>query len=73
MKQALEEMEVWGTPPHTHTECTRDLGGERLPEPKEGTLDEMPDSRDRELIELTSSWKAGHQVRDGVPIRHSHL
>jgi hypothetical protein len=33
---------------------------------KGGTLDEMPDSRERELIESTSSRKTGHQVRDGV-------
>jgi hypothetical protein len=28
----------------------------------------MPDSRERELIEPTSSRKTGHQVRDEVPI-----
>ena len=32
---------------------------------KGGTLDEMPDSRERELVESTSSRKTGHQVRDG--------
>ena len=35
---------------------------------KGGTLDEMPYSRERELIEPTSSRKTGHQVRDGVAI-----
>jgi hypothetical protein len=35
---------------------------------KGGTLDEIPDSRERELIEPTSSRKTGHQVRDGVAI-----
>ena len=40
---------------------------------KGGTLDEMPDSRERELIELTSNRKTGHQVRDGVAIPQSHL
>ena len=40
---------------------------------KEGTLNETPDSRERELIESTSSRKTGHQVRDGVAIRQSHL
>ena len=40
---------------------------------KGGTLDEMPDSRERELIEPTSSRKTGHQVRDGVAIPQSHL
>ena len=40
---------------------------------KAGTLDEMPDSRERELIEPTSSRKTGHQVRDGVAIPQSHL
>ena len=33
-----------------------------------GTLDEMPDSRERKLIEPISSRKTGHQVRDGVAI-----
>ena len=40
---------------------------------KGGTLDEMPDSRERKLIEPTSSRKTGHQVRDGVAIPQSHL
>jgi hypothetical protein len=30
-------------------------------------------SRERELIEPTSSRKIGHQVRDGVAIPQSHL
>jgi hypothetical protein len=33
-----------------------------------GILDEMPDSRERKLIDLTSSKKTGHQVRDEVAI-----
>jgi hypothetical protein len=37
------------------------------------TFDETPDSRERELIEPTSSRKTGHQVRDGVAIPQSHL
>ena len=32
---------------------------------KERTLDEMPDSRERALIEPSSSKKTGHQVREG--------
>ena len=40
---------------------------------KEGTLDEMPDSRERELIEPPSSRKTGHQVKDVVDMTHSHL
>jgi hypothetical protein len=39
---------------------------------KGGTLDETPDSRERELIEPTSSRKTGHQVMDGVAIQ-SHI
>jgi hypothetical protein len=39
---------------------------------KEGTLNETPDSRERELIESTSSRKTGHQVRVGVAIPQSH-
>jgi hypothetical protein len=35
---------------------------------KGGTLDEMPDSRERELTEPTSGRKTGHQVREGVAI-----
>jgi hypothetical protein len=31
---------------------------------KEGTLDEMLNSRKRELIEPTSSRKPGHQMKD---------
>jgi hypothetical protein len=42
-------------------------------ESKGGTLDEMPNSRERELIEPTSSRKTRHQVRDGVAIPQSHL
>jgi hypothetical protein len=42
-------------------------------ESKGGILDEMPDSRERELIEHTSSRKTGHQVREEVAIPQSHL
>jgi hypothetical protein len=38
-----------------------------------GTLDEMPYSGERELVEPTSSRKTGHQVRDGVVIPQSKL
>ena len=58
----LQEIEGCGDPP----ECTRDLGGERLPGLKGKTLYETPNSRDRELTEPPSSRKTGHQVRDGV-------
>jgi hypothetical protein len=34
---------------------------------KGGTLDETPDSRERELIEPTSSRKIEHQVSEGCP------
>jgi hypothetical protein len=37
-------------------------------ESKGGTLDETPNSRERELTEPTSSRKTGYQVRDGVAI-----
>jgi hypothetical protein len=40
---------------------------------KGGTIDEMPYSKERELIEPTSSGKTGHQVRDGVAILQSQL
>jgi hypothetical protein len=40
---------------------------------KEGTLDEMPDSRERELSEPTSSRKTGHEVREGPTIPLSKL
>jgi hypothetical protein len=51
------EIGGWGHPP----ECTRHLGGERPPQDsKGGALAEMPYSRERELIEFTSSRKTGH-------------
>ena len=40
---------------------------------KGGTLDEMPDSRERELIEPTSSRKTGHQMRERGAIPQSQL
>jgi hypothetical protein len=40
---------------------------------KGGTLYEIPDSRERELTESTSSRKTGHQLRDGVAIPQSQL
>jgi hypothetical protein len=39
---------------------------------KKGTLDETPESRERELIEPTSSRKTECQVRDGVATPQSH-
>jgi hypothetical protein len=33
----------------------------------------MPNNRERELIEPTSSRKTGHQVREGVAIPQSKL
>jgi hypothetical protein len=36
-------------------------------ESKGGTLDEMPNSRERELIRSISSRKTGHQMREGLP------
>jgi hypothetical protein len=38
-----------------------------------GTLDEIPESREREHIELTSSRKSVHQVREGFAIPQSKL
>ena len=41
---------------------------------KGGTLDVMLDSKERELIEPTSSRKTGgYQVRNGVAIQKLHL
>ena len=40
---------------------------------KGGTLNEMPYSGERKLVEPTSSRKTGHQVRDGVAIPQSDL
>jgi hypothetical protein len=37
---------------------------QRPQDSKGGTLDEMPDSKERELIEPTSSRKSGHQMRE---------
>ena len=38
-----------------------------------GTFDKMPDGREREPSEPTSSRKIGHQMRDGVAIPESKL
>jgi hypothetical protein len=38
-----------------------------------GTFDEMPNTREKEIIEPTSNRKTGHQVSDGVAIPYSHL
>ena len=40
---------------------------------RRGTLNEMPDSRERDLIEPTSSRKTGNQVTDGVAISQSQI
>jgi hypothetical protein len=40
---------------------------------KGGTLDEMLDSRERKLIETTSSRKTGHQMNDKGAISQSKL
>jgi hypothetical protein len=46
---------------------------ETLRTQREGILDEMSYSVERELIEPTSSRKTGHQVRDEVAIPQSEL
>ena len=51
----------------------RDLGSERLLGLKGGTLEDMHDSRERELTEPTSSRKKEHQVSDWVAIPQSQL
>ena len=40
---------------------------------KIGTLDEIPYTWERKLVEPTSSRKTGHQVRDVVVIPHSNF
>jgi hypothetical protein len=57
----------WGWGVGVPPECTRDLGvGVRdSQDSKGGTLDKMPYSGERELVELISSRKTGHQMRDG--------
>jgi hypothetical protein len=40
---------------------------------KGGTLDEMPNNRERELIELTFNRKTGHQMRERFAIPQSKL
>jgi hypothetical protein len=37
------------------------------------TLAEMPDTRERELIEPTSKRKSGHQMKKSETIPQSHL
>jgi hypothetical protein len=43
-------------------ESTRDPGGERIPTLKGTTLDEMPNSGERELEEFKSSRNTEHQM-----------
>jgi hypothetical protein len=40
---------------------------------KRGNLDEMPYSRERKLIEPTSSRNTGHQMREGRGMPQSHF
>ena len=68
-KQEPQEVGGWGNIP----ECTTDLGDERLSGLKGGTLDKMPESKEKELIEPTSSRKTGHQGREGIAILQSKL
>jgi len=42
-------------------------------ESKAGTINEMPNSRERALIEPTSSMKTGHQMREGIATPQSKL
>jgi hypothetical protein len=46
-------------------ECTKTWEVRVSQDSKGGTLDEMPESRERELVEPNSSRKTGHQVREG--------
>ena len=55
----LNEPEIWEVRDSQHS--------------KGGTLDEMPNNRERELTEPTSSRKTGHQVREEVAIPQSKL
>ena len=63
-KQATLGGKRWGD----LLECTRDLGVRDSQDSKGGTLDEMPNSRERELVESTSSRK-----RDGVATLQSKI
>ena len=63
-KQATLRGRRWGD----LLECTRDLGVRDSQDSKGGTLDEMPNSRERELVESTSSRK-----RDGVATLQSKI
>jgi hypothetical protein len=42
-------------------------------DPKGGTLDEIPYSREKKIIKTTSSRKTGHQGREGVAMPQSKL
>jgi hypothetical protein len=53
-------MEGWEDPP----ECTWEVRDSQYS--NGGTLDEMPESRKRKLIESTSRRKTGHQMREGA-------
>jgi len=54
-------------------ECTKDLGGERLSDPKGGSLDEVLYSGEGGFVEYISSGGTGDQVVDRFPIPQSKL
>jgi hypothetical protein len=63
------EIGYWGTPQNApETLKVRDSQ-----DSQGGTIDKMPNIRERELIDPTSSRKTGHSVRDWVAIPQSQL
>ena len=69
VNRKIQEIGGWGDPENEPETCrVRDSQ-----DSKGGNLDEMPNSRERELIEPTSSRKTGHPGREGVAILQSHL
>ena len=65
-----QEVGGWGDPPPYAPEIQEVRDSQ---DSKGGTLDEMPYSKERELVEPTSSRKTGHQVKEEIAIPQSHL
>jgi hypothetical protein len=69
-KRQPREVGGWGKALHNVSENQEVRNSQNS---KGGTLDEMPYSGERELVEPISRRKAEHLVRDGIAIPQSHF
>jgi hypothetical protein len=68
-----QEIRGWGNPPPQPQNAPETWKVRDSQDSWGGTFDEMPDNRETELIEPTSSRKTDHQVRDEVAIPQSQF